>query len=169
MIRVNVEPIELIVDQPNDLTLRLTNVGSGACTNVVFRLSLPAPFLLLEGRDRIELRRLDANRSSTHVVRLIPKSVGRWTLASSNFSFLDANGHPRRITDIGIEVTVAPGPPAPVIPEAQLEVSLITAEIPFNEWELLRGRVVNTGGRFCGSSVMNTVAGAESVLPSLAT
>ena len=51
MIKVTVAPRQLVVDRPAELVVRLTNVGTGPCTNLVFRLALPIQILVLrDGR-----------------------------------------------------------------------------------------------------------------------
>lgn len=145
MIRVSLEPPELVIDRPNEVIIRLTNVGRGTCTRVVLRLSLPTQVTLLEGPDRIEVPRLEEDQSVTRAVRLMPKVVGDWTLTSSNFSYVDAQGQSRRITDMRLGITVLTIPPAPIVPEPEFRVKLITTEVPLKEWGILQGQVINTG------------------------
>lgn len=145
VIRVSLEPIELVADRPNEVAVCLTNVGRGTCTCIVLRLSLPMHLILLEGRGRIEVPRLEAGETVKRAVRLMPKVVGDWTLASSNFSYVDAQGQSQRITDMRMGITVVPIPPELLIPEPEFRVRLSTTEVPLKEWAILKGQMINTG------------------------
>jgi len=105
MIQVTLEPTQLVVDQPNELIVRLTNVGRGTYTNVVFKLVLPVQVVLLQGPDRIKIPLLDAGQSIMHTMHLRPKQVGTWVLTSSNFSYRDTLGQSQRISNVRLELT----------------------------------------------------------------
>jgi hypothetical protein len=104
MIQVTLETTRLIADQSNDFGLRLTNIGRGPCTNIVFKLGLPVQMVLLQGSDRIEVQRLEAGQSVTTIVRVRPKQAGNWTLTSTNFSYRDAFGQSQRVNDLSFNL-----------------------------------------------------------------
>lgn len=111
MIGASIEPRQLEVGQPAELTVRLANIGVGACTNLVLNLKLPVQILLLRGTGRIEVARLDAGESATSTVRVRPQKAGTWALTSSHFSYQDARGFSRH-GDLRLDLQVVPGDPA---------------------------------------------------------
>jgi hypothetical protein len=145
MIEVAVFPRKLVADHPAELTVRLTNTGTGPCTNLVFTLSLPPQIVPLRGSGRVEITRLAAGESATCNLRVRPRAVGTWTMSSTNFSYRDPRGRACRIDGVRLEVEVAPSIPTAPIPDAELAVELTTEELPLNEWEMLEGWVSNTG------------------------
>jgi TIR domain len=108
MIQASIAPRQLEADRPAELVVRLTNVGQGLCTNLVFRIELPVQLVLLRGSDRIEVARLEAGASVTSSLSVKPLKAGTWALTSPNFSYQDPRGHARRIADFRLEVRVVP-------------------------------------------------------------
>jgi hypothetical protein len=145
MIEATVAPRKLVVDQPAELAVRLTNTGAGPCTNLVFTLSLPVQIILLRGSNRIEIGQLGGGESATCKVRVRPRVAGTWVLTSTNFSYRDPHGRSRRIDDLRLTLEVVPAVPTAPTPDAELTVEPTTEELPLNEWETLEGWVTNTG------------------------
>ena len=58
MIEVVISPAHIPAGSDADLNIRLTNVGQGTCTNVIFSVRLPATIMRLGGRNKIEAARL---------------------------------------------------------------------------------------------------------------
>jgi hypothetical protein len=121
MISATVTPRELEVDRQADLTVYLTNTGSAACTNLVFRLTLPPSLVPVHSPNRVDVAQLEPGDSAVCTTRVRPRAVGVWTLTSPNFSYQDSRGYSHRIRDLRLDVTVVPlrppgsalGPPAP--------------------------------------------------------
>ena len=145
MIRMSLEPRKLIVDQPNELSFQLTNIGNKTLTNLVLKITLPSQIVLLKGGDRIEARRLDSTQSITHSIHVRPRQTGTWILGSSNFSYQDGLGQSQRINDLRVEVTAEPMEPTPVLPKPKISIQLTTKILPWGQWETLDGQVVNKG------------------------
>jgi hypothetical protein len=145
MIKVTIAPRQLVIDRPAELVVRLTNVSTGPCTNLVFRLALPVQILLLRDPGRIEVAQLEAGESATCKVQVRPKVAGSWMLSSTNFSYQDAYGRARRVNDLGLDLEVLPEVSTAPAPDPELSVESVTQELPRDEWETLEGWVVNTG------------------------
>ncbi|MEW6730754.1 MAG: CHAT domain-containing protein [Acidobacteriota bacterium] len=145
MIEINITPTELILDQVNELTIILTNIGRRKYTNIICKLTLPVQMVLLQGSDRIEVPYLEANQNATFIIRVRPKSIGNWIITSTNFSYRDWQGQSQRIFDLRRTVKVIPMADSIVIPEPQLSIKLDTTDLPLGEWEMLAGHIINTG------------------------
>lgn len=145
MIRVALEPRRLVVGQQAEMAVRLTNVGAGACRNIVFKLRLPLSILLLRGSDRIELSELTAGESVTHVIQVRPKTMGTWTVSSVNFSYRDHDGLSHRDNGFTAELTVTAAVVVAEEPAPEFTVDLLDTVLPYQEWTMARCRIVNTG------------------------
>jgi len=143
MIEVTFEPRQLAQGRDCDLAVRFTNPGPGTCTNIVFRLDLPRHFLLLRGRDRMEIPELRAGRSHAQDVTVRPATAGNFVVRSANFAYLDNHGSPVRDTDFRAELTVVP---ADHLADAASPALVIEAggDLAFGEWDALRVRIRNT-------------------------
>jgi hypothetical protein len=146
MIIVTIEPIQLVANLITPLVIRLANTERAPCTHVVFRFKLPAQIVLLEGSDRIEVPRVDANQTIVHTVRVRPKQVGSAVVVSSNFSYRDALGRSQYPDTFRQEVNVVSPIPQPDLPKPAVSLEMDTVELPLKEWERLRGRLRNSGG-----------------------
>ncbi|HWX40875.1 MAG TPA: CHAT domain-containing protein [Blastocatellia bacterium] len=143
MIRVSAEPTTLFAGQPNDVAISLTNAEKGACTNLVFKIAMPAGMVLLRGLDRIEVPRLAAGQSVSHAISILPKRTGNWAITSSNFSYSDSFGRSTRVSDTRLDLSVVEAPPP--LPEANVSVSLRTTELAWEEWGMIEGEIFNNG------------------------
>ena len=159
MIEVTLRPTELFVGEAADLVVQLANTGPGACTHIIFTLTLPAEIMLLRGQDKIEVPRLESGQTETRTLRVRALSAVRCRVTSTNFSYRDRYGLTcRRDSDFQAElVTTVPerrGPAAeahPPAPKVAFTVGLVTAELPCGEWALLEGRITNSGDAELGN------------------
>jgi hypothetical protein len=143
MIEARVSPTRIPAKEATELEICLTNNGHGICTSLVFRIKLPSGIMRLHGRERIERDSLGPGRSVTLPLRIRAENAGRYELTSANFSYRDHRGQPHRERGFATTITVDPEREPP--PEPQVRVELQTAELPFDEWASLRGRIVNSG------------------------
>jgi hypothetical protein len=143
MIRVNVSPARIHVDDPAELNISLTNTGAGICSKVIFTVRLPAGLVRLRGPSKIEVDRVLPGQSVTSQLRVRADKVGRYLLTSTNFSYRDHLGRPHRETSFAAEITAEPAHDPPSQP--QVTVELADRELPYDEWAIVRGRITNTG------------------------
>lgn len=152
MIEVTVSSAKLVVGEESELTIHLTNTGSGTCTQIIFTLTLPTGIMLLGGRNKIELRRLAPGETVTRPFRVLPRSAGACQVTSTNFSYRNRYGATCRITDFRADLVTKPAEVRASRPDAQapaLEVAFgadfVTADLPYGEWSSLEGRIRNSG------------------------
>jgi uncharacterized repeat protein (TIGR01451 family) len=143
MIDVGLSPARIYAGDPVDLEISLTNTGMHTCTNVIFMIRLPIGIVRLRGQERIEQSRLPPGQSITARLRILAKEAGRYSLTSTNFSYRDHRGQPHRDTTFATEITV--DPERDPLPGPDVTVGLQTAELPYDEWSIVRGRISNTG------------------------
>jgi hypothetical protein len=143
MIDVAISPTRIRAGTAEELYIRLTNSGPGTCTNIIFTLRLPAGLVRLRGTDRIERSALADGESVSSSIQVKAGKAGRYRLTSPNFSYRDHLGQSCHMTGFTAEITAEPGQEAPLIP--RLSVELLTAELPLDQWTILRGRVSNIG------------------------
>jgi CHAT domain len=141
MIEVSFEPPRLAAGQDCDIAVRFTNQGPGTCTHIVFRLDLPHEFLMLRGRDHIEIQELSVGRSWVEEVTVRPARAGTFSVASANFAYCDSHGTHHRIRDFRGELTVLPATPA----SEAITVEYAGGDLVLGERGALRLRVRNTG------------------------
>jgi hypothetical protein len=158
MIEVSFEPPRLAAGQDCDMAVRFTNPGPGTCTEIVFRLDLPREFLILRGKDRIEIPELLAGGSWVEEVIVRPARAGTFSVASANFAYCDGRGTQRRIKDFRAELIVLPATPA----TEAIMVEYAGGDLVFREWDALRLRVSNTGQAELRDLVL-TISGPISV------
>jgi|SRR5450756_285005 len=137
MIEVTISPDRITAEIPADLQIRLSNVGQGTCTRVVFTLRLPAGLVRLRGKDRIERSALAAGESFCSPLRVRATAAQSYQLTSPNFSYLDHRGQPRYVTGFTTEMSAGPGQIPATAPPAVAE--LLTARLPLGEGELTAG------------------------------
>jgi len=143
MIEVTVSPARILAGAATDLEIRLTNTGQDAYLNVIFTVRLPVGIRRLRGQERITASKLSPGQSITSPLRVRADSARRYRLTSPNFSYQYHTGHTRRETGFTAEIMVDPEPiPAP---EPKITAELKTAELPLDEWTVLRGRISNVG------------------------
>jgi hypothetical protein len=148
MIQAVVDSDQLFAGRTTDLVIRLTNAGTGKCTNIIFKLSLPHQLVVLRGSDRVEIPQLGAGETVVQTLQIRPEAAGTWAATSRNFSYRDKHGRSQRVSDFLTELTVVPdAPDAPVAPEPEpsFRVRLTTQDLLCGEWQTLRGRITNTG------------------------
>lgn len=156
MIHVGVSPARIQVGDPEELDISLTNTGPGTCTNVIFTVRLPVELVRLRGRSKIEVDCVLPGKSVTRQLRVRAKKAGRYQLISTNFSYRDHLGRPHRETGFAAEITVDPAHNP--LPQPQVSVELADAELPYDEWAIVRARVANTGAVGV-SALMITLSG----------
>lgn len=143
MIDVGLSPARIHAGDPVDLEISLTNTGTRTCTNVIFMIRMPVGIVRLRGQEKVEQSRLLPGQSITARLRVLAKKAGQYSLTSTNFSYRDYRGQPRRETDFALEITV--DPQRDPLPEPDVTVRLETAELPYDQWAIARGRITNTG------------------------
>jgi hypothetical protein len=143
MIRVEVTPNRLFAGRDTELTIRLTNVGTGPCTSVVFKLKLPGEIACLLGRTRVEVDRIAPGGTVEHHLGVRALAAGQWVATSTNFSYRNHHGVPCRESAFSLPLTVEPAPAA--APEPRLTVRLGTGQLPYDEWAAVQGTVHNSG------------------------
>jgi hypothetical protein len=162
MIRVSVEPLQFTVGQDARMRIRFANEGTGTCTNVVFRLALPAELLLVRGQDRVEIEAIRAGQVRSHDVVVHPRAPGDCAIGSPNFSYRNEVGQPVRNPDYRVRLLVRPAGPASAGPA--LSVGYAGGRLVPSEWNLLR-LVVRNDGTAPLRRVMLTVEGGFLVDP----
>jgi hypothetical protein len=143
MIEVSLSPSRVPAGDPADLKICLANVGTGACTNVIFSIRLPTGIMRLSGRDKIEIGRLVPGQSVVMPLSVRANGPGRYQLTSANFSYRDHRGQSHRKVGFTVEITV--DPQRDPLPEPQVTLELQTAELPHDEWSNLHARINNVG------------------------
>jgi len=143
MIEVTVSPARIPAGAPASLEVRLTNSGPDPYLNVIFAIKLTVGVRRLRGPDTITVPKLSPGESVASPLRVQADAAGRYQLTSPNFSYLDHNGQTGRTTDFAADIMVDPVPAAQ--PEPKITAELRTAELPLDEWTILRGRVSNAG------------------------
>ncbi|HLO31721.1 MAG TPA: toll/interleukin-1 receptor domain-containing protein [Anaerolineales bacterium] len=108
MIDITFQPTQLVIDQINSLSIKLTNAGDKLYTHVYFRVQLPPQIVLLEGKDKIEDGKIDPGQNILLTVGVRPKQVGSWIIGSSSFSYRDSQGQPHHPTPLQQEIIVIP-------------------------------------------------------------
>jgi nucleoside phosphorylase len=145
VIEVSVHPRVLPAGHDCELEIRFSNDGPRPCTDIVFRASLPASFLLLRGQRRVEIPKIGAGDTQVHTVTVRPRDAGDFALTSTNFSYRDEYGTPVRMPGFEAGLTVVPAPsPASAVPA--LDLAVVSAPLTAGEWDELRLRAR------CGSS-----------------
>jgi CHAT domain len=143
MIDVGLSPTSIHAGDPVELDISLTNTGTGMCTKVIFEIRLPVGIVRLRGQERFEVSRMSPGQTETSRLRVRAEKAGRYRLTSTNFSYRDHRGQPHRETGFATEITVAPerGP----LPQPHVTAGLQAAELPYDEWTIVRSRITNTG------------------------
>jgi len=142
MIETAISPSQILAETDSDVEICLTNTGPDPCTNIVFTLRMPAGLVRLRGRDRITLAVLAPGESFSSYLRVRAGEPGSYALTSPNFSFRDHRGQPHRTT-FAAEIRAEPGKAR--VPVPGLHAELLSAQLPLDEWSILRGRVTNVG------------------------
>lgn len=143
MIDVSLSPTRISADAPTELAITLTNTGNGTCTKVIFTVRLPAGIARLYGREKVEIPLIPPGKSETSTLGIRAQLPGRYRLISTNFSYRDRLGQPHRKESLVTEITVDPAPAPPPPPHVTAE--LHDAELPYNEWTIVRARISNAG------------------------
>jgi hypothetical protein len=68
MIEVSVEPSRLVAGRRSQLAIRFANTGRRTCSDIVFRLALPAGITLMSGTNRAEIQAIRPGSVYTHEV-----------------------------------------------------------------------------------------------------
>jgi nucleoside phosphorylase len=144
VIEVSIEPRELLAGHDCELEIRFTNIGARSCTDLVFRVGLPPGFLLLDGRNLVEVTRLGAGETWAHTVTVRPRVSGSFDVTSTNFGYRDERGTRIRVDGFHAGLTVLSGPP-PRPPAPDLDVDVVSGPLAPGEWDELRLRVRSHG------------------------
>lgn len=145
MIAASIHPDEVPVDQPRDVTVRLSNTGRGTCTNVRFTFRMPREILLIRGQRQVQVARLKEGEYYDHLLQVRAREQGTFSLVSTNFSYRDMAGCSRRVRETVLLLrVVAPAVSSPS-PVPVLELELETTCLPAGEWSPLSGCVANVG------------------------
>ena len=93
MIEVAVTPPSgLVAGKEGALAIRLRNTGPGKCSDIVFRLSLPAGCVLVNGRDKVEVETIPAGQDRFYTITIKPRHSGSLELTTFNFQYTDQHG-----------------------------------------------------------------------------
>ena len=106
ILKVSLEPTNLLVNHSNKLIFRLTNTSDRLCSNIIFYPTFPNQLVSLKGLERLEVSRLDAGESMIYEFLVRPKCIGELVITSRNFSYRDGYGQSRRITDLQFIINV---------------------------------------------------------------
>ena len=143
MIEVLIKPRELPAGHDSELEIRHPveqTRARGRARTSCSRASLPASFLLLRGRNRVEGAQVGAGDTRVHTMTVRPRSQGDFSVTSTNFSYRDEYGTPVRVPEFRAELTVLPAlssvPPMPV-----LDINVVSGPLAPDEWDELRLRV----------------------------
>jgi hypothetical protein len=140
MIQVSVTPRQLVVGRRSQLEVRFANTGSGACTDIVFKLGLPSGVVLVNGKERIEIETVRPGRTIVHALTVEPTRSGEFTLTSPNFSYRDEGDEPVRVPGWREPLSVKAAPPArPAVPRPapRLRAEHDAGTLAFDEWNVL--------------------------------
>ncbi len=157
MIKVSIEPQRFVAGRDSELMVRFANVGSGPCTDIVFKLGLPPEFLLLRGRNRIEIPKLRAGEDYTESMLVQPTAAGTFAVSSTNFSYRNDYGTPVRVSGFRTELPVSAPVPASA-EEPPLRIAYAGGSLVLGEWDVLRIAIQNAGESSLGAVAL-TVAG----------
>jgi CHAT domain-containing protein len=161
MIEVAIEPRQFVAGRDAALAVRFVNAGPGICTDIVFKLELPPQFLLLGGRERIEIAELREGQSETKNVLVQPRTAGDFAVSSTNFSYRNQYDKPVRVPSFRAELAVQPASGAP---RRGLDVEYAGRELAMGEWDVLPIRIRNADDAALRSIVV-TVSGPVRVAP----
>jgi hypothetical protein len=142
VIAVSLEPRQLTAGRDQELEIRFGNTGAGTCTDIVFKLGLPPGFLLLRGRNRIEVPELGAGGSCVQKVTVRPPAPGDFAVTSANFSYRNEYGTPVRVPGFRAALTVLAGTPEQAV-GPDLAVAVTSGPLAPGEWDVLQLRVQN--------------------------
>ncbi|MDG4766820.1 CHAT domain-containing protein [Solwaraspora sp. WMMD406] len=126
----------------------LRNTGRGPCTNVVFKLRMPAGVVLMAGSDRVEVPVIPPGHAHTHEIAVQARRPGTFPLTSTNFSYRNGFDVPVRVTDFRADL-VARSAPAPVLipqPTGRLRVWCDNPELDLDAWDELTIMMSNDTG-----------------------
>jgi hypothetical protein len=164
----------MVAGRPSVLTIELSNTGMGACSNVVFRLKLPAGMVLVSGRDKIDVAEIRPRQSHVHQVTVRPGQPGDLEIGTSNFAYRDEDGIATRQDDWRVPIHVlasgpiqggGAGPSAqPPFPQPRLTVSHGGGKLAHDEWNDLE-IVLHNGTGFHLREVTLTLTGPLRVGP----
>lgn len=143
MIQIDIEPNRLIVGQPNKVTLSIINTShKEVISNLVFRLDMPTNFTLLKGKSKIELSHIQPGKKHTEVLELLPKSIGKFLITSTNYSYRDGSGKACRIKNFCYELQVT-GSLSKIPTKAPVIIRLDPIKLFLNQDVFLKGEISN--------------------------
>lgn len=142
MIVVSIDPDQILLKQPTDLKLRLTNTGSGPCTGIRYTFRVPKEILLLRGRRQFTVNLLEKGTSYEHALRVKAQKPGQFSLIGANFSYRDFRGRAHRVRDSSVALRVVPQTRVPI---PVLNLRFDSTKLQVNLWSPLSGTITNTG------------------------
>ncbi len=163
MIEVSIEPRQFVAGRDSRLVVRFANSGPGTCTDIVFKLGLPPQFLLLRGRNRIEIAELRAGGGYAHDLIVRPRNAGAFIADSANFSYRNHYDTPVRVSSFRVELSVLPASVSEVGRPA-LSIEHAGKELVLGEWDVLAVRIRNAGD-FPLRSLVLSVSGPIRIAP----
>lgn len=149
MIQVSIAPTRLVAGRRSQLEISFANTGSGACTDIVFKLVLPSGVALVSGQERIEIEMIRPGRTTVRRLAVEARRPGKFTLSTPNFSYRDPDDEPVRDSDWSCQLLVdAAEPVQPRIarPAPQLRAENDGDELAVDKWGVLSIRVGNSSG-----------------------
>jgi hypothetical protein len=149
MIQVSVAPTQLAVGRRSKLEIRFANTGSGACTDIVFKLGLPSGVALVSGKERVDIEMVRPGRTVGHALTVEPAKPGEFTLTSPNFSYRDEDDETVRVSDWSGRLSVEaarPEQPRAARSAPRLRAEHDGGELGVQEWAVLAILVRNSTG-----------------------
>ena len=145
MIKVELEPTRLIVDEPTELAVSLTNIGPGACTGVLFTVQLPVELALLRGKRQCRVPCLDEHQTHVHRIQVQARQIGTWVLRSASFSYRDTRGAVVQAPRVEIPLLVEAPRRLEAVNKPVVKVAWEASDLFVNRWGGLHGQVSNVG------------------------
>jgi hypothetical protein len=149
MIQVSVTPRRLVAGRRSQLEIAFANIGSGACTDILFKIGLPSGVALVSGKELVEIDTVRPGGTIIRALTVEPARPGEFELTSPNFAYRDEDDEPVRISDWSGTLSVEAAPP--VRPRMTRPAPLLRAEhaggeLAVQAWDVLPILVRNSTG-----------------------
>lgn len=136
MIKVEICPDAIDVNQASDIVFRLVNTSPRVFTSVSLTLIVPSQLLVLRGDQRILVDRLLGDQSYEHAIRLKARKPGEFQLQATTFSFRAPDGEITQMSDIPLTLTVHPVGADTVYPEDSTLNSSADSQTDYGQTDL---------------------------------
>ncbi len=134
MIEVAAGPRKLVLNQPTEFNICLTNVGTGTCTDIRVVWQIPVELVLLRGQRQCRIARLaPGDVYDLPPFRLQAKKTGMHLICASSFTYRDPRGMPIEAAPVEIPLLVEPVPAAATVFAPELALT-------WQQPPLVRGR-----------------------------